>query len=286
MMSGFAEAIELCRKSRVQANWIRMVYSDDGLCTRWDPEMRLVRYVRVTDPMPDPTRYVRKPYRTRPNMLISDISPITRLSHRNEPLLPSNGDDGVITPWSPSRGVDEQVYGVIGDPGGRGLGEHDVHVGGAEDLLERIESETAKLALDEVGPVLHDGLELDVAVPRLPSWDEVEHVGAVGRLPVFAALGAGQGYAQDAEEGLVRDLVPHAEKARVEVDFGGEGRDGQETGRPNDQERRDRLVEESWVHVGGLLEDDDVAPGPLGGAHLCDVCVCARCVKLRSAHSG
>jgi len=283
MMSGFAEAIDLCRRSRVQANWMRMVYSRDE---SFDPDMHLVRYMRVREPFPEPTRFIRRRNRNRRNSMISEISPVTQLSHRNEPLLSPDGDDGVIAPWSPGRGVDEQVYGVVGDPGRGGLGEHDVHVGGAEDLLERVEREAAQLALDEVGPVLHDGLELDVAVPRLPSWDEVEHVGAVGRLPVFAALGAGQGHAEDAEEGLVCDLVPHAEEARVKVDLRGEGRDGQEAGGPDDQERRDRLVEESWIHVGSLLEDDDVAAGSLGSAHLCDVCVCERCVKLRALQSG
>lgn len=269
MLSGIAEAIDLCRRSRVKSNWHRVVYSENELsrCDHFDPDRMLDRKL----PMSDPVRFVRKSKRGQSR----------RQSHRNKPLLSPDGEDGIVAPWSPGGGVDEEVYGVIGDPLWRLLGEHDVHVDGAEDLLERVKGEAAELALDEVGAVLHDGLELDVAIPRLPSWDEVEHVGAVGRLPVFAALGAGQGHAQDAEQWEVCDLVPHAEEARVEVDLRGEGRDGQEAGGPDNQERRDRLVEEAWIHVGGLLEDDDVAPGPLGGADLpvVEVCVCAKCVR-------
>jgi hypothetical protein len=271
MLSGIAESIELCRRSRVQGNWYHMVYSEHGLCARWDPERMLIRKLKPSQPVRDPERFVRRPRRTKPK----------RESHRNEPLLPGDGEDGVVAPWSPGGWVDEEVDGVVGDPARGLLGEHDVHVGGAEDLLERVEGEPAELALDEVGAVLHDRLKLDVTIPRLPSWDEVEHVGAVGRLPVFTTLCAGQCHAEDAEKWEICDLVPHAEEARVEVDLRGEGRDGEEAGGADDQERRDRLVEEAWINVGRLLEDDDVAPGALGGADLpgIEVCGCAKCVR-------
>ena len=185
-------------------------------------------------------------------------------AHRNEPLVPGDRDDGVIAPWATRRRVDEEVDYVVDDPGRWGLGEHDVHISRLEDLLEGVEGEPTQFAFDEIWPILHDCLELDVAVPRLPARDEVEHVGAVGRLPVLAALGAGQGHAEDAEERQAGDLVPHAEQARVEVDLGGEGRDGDEGGVAHDEERRDGLVEEARVDVGGLLQDDDVAAGALG----------------------
>lgn len=271
MLTGIAESIELCRRSRVQGNWQHIVYSDNGLCQRWDPDQLITRKVKPSQPMKDPERYVRKPRKTKPRYQ----------SHRNEPLLPPDGEDGVVAPWSTGGGVDEEVDGVVGDPLRGLLREHDVHVDGAEDLLERVEGQAAELALDEVGPVLHDGLELDVAVPGLPTWDEMEHVGAVGRLPFFAALCAGQGDAEDAKQREVCDLVPHAEEARVEVDLRGEGRDGEEAGGPHYQQGRDRLVEEAWVNVGRLLEDDDVPSGPLGGADLpeIEVCACAKCVR-------
>ncbi len=185
-------------------------------------------------------------------------------AHRDEPLLPGDGDDCVIAPWATRRRVDEEVDYVVDDPLRWGLGEHDVHIRRLEDLLEGVEGEATQFAFDEIWPILHDGFELDVAVPRLPPRDEVEHVGAVGRLPFLAALGAGQGHAEDAEEGQVGDLVPHAEQARVEVDLGREGRDGDERGVADDEERGHGLVEEARVHVGRLLEDDDVAARALG----------------------
>ena len=275
MLTGIAESIELCRRSRVQGNWHHLIYSDNGLWQRWDPDQLITRKVKPQSPMKDPERFVRKPRKSKPR----------HQSHRNQPLLSSDGEDGVIAPWPAGGGVDEEVDGVVGDPRRRLLGEHDVEVDGAEDLLERVEGQPAELALDEVGPVLHDGLELDVAIPGLPAWDEVEHVGAVGRLPVFAALCAGQGHAEDAKQWEVCDLVPHAEEARVEVNLRGEGRDGEEAGGPDDQERRDRLVEEAWVNIGRLLEDDDVPSGPLGGADLpeIEVCTCAKCVRSGQA---
>ena len=266
----------MCRRSRVHANWHHLVGAERGLRLDFDPEDNLHRRLPANMPMRDPERFVRKPKKSRARRLSTQIY---GLSHRNEPLLSPDGEDGVVAPWPPGGGVDEEVNDVVGDPRRGRLGEHDVQVDGAEDLLERVEGKAAELALDEVGAVLHDGLELDVAVPRLPSWDEVEHVGAVGRLPVFAALGAGQGHAQNAEQWEVCDLVPHAEEARVEVDLRCEGRDGQEAGGTDDEQRRDRLVEEAWIHVGSLLENDDVAPGPLGGADLpvCGEYVCAKC---------
>lgn len=271
MLTGIAESIELCRRSRVQGNWHHMVYSDNGLWRRWDPDQLISRKSNPPPPMKDPEKFVRKPRKSKSK----------RQSYRNEPLLSADGEDGVVAPWSACSWVDEEVDGVVGDPLRGLLREHNVKIDRAEDLLERVEGQAAELALDEVGPVLHDGLELDMAVPRLPTWDEVEHVGAVGRLPVFAALCAGEGHAEDAKQWEVCDLVPHAEEARVEVDLRGEGRDGEEAGGPDDQERRDRLVEEAWVNVGCLLEDDDVASGPLGGADLpeIEICRCAKCVQ-------
>ena len=156
-------------------------------------------------------------------------------THGNQPLLPGDGHDGVIAPWPTRSRVDEDVDGIVGYPRGRRLGKHDIHVGGAEDLLEGIEGEPTQFAFDEIWPILHDGLELDVPISRLPTRNKVEHVGAVHRLPVFAALGAGQGDAEDTEKRKAGDLVAHAEQARVEVDFGRQGGDGYERGVADDE---------------------------------------------------
>ena len=66
------------------------------------------------------------------------------------------------------------------------------------------------------------------------------------------------------EEGAAGGRVAHFYQARVEVDLGGEGRDGDERGRADAEDRRDGLVEEALVAVRGLLEDEHVAAGALG----------------------
>ena len=172
-----------------------------------------------------PKRFVRKkrPSKKRERQYDGE-------THGNHPLLPGDGYDSVIAPWATSGGVDEDVDGIVGYPRWRGLREHDVHVNAAEDLLKGVEGEPTQFAFDEIWPVLHDGLELDVPVSRLPAGDQVEHVGAVRRLPVFAALSAGQGDAEHAEKREIGDLVAHAKQARVEVDFRSQGGNGDEGG--------------------------------------------------------
>jgi hypothetical protein len=70
------------------------------------------------------------------------------------------------------------------------------------------------------------------------------------------------------EEGAAGRRVAHLDEAGVEVDLGGEGRDGDERGRADAEDGRDGLVEEALVAVGGLFQDQNVAAGALGGADL------------------
>ncbi len=185
-------------------------------------------------------------------------------AHRDEPLLPADGEDGVIAAWPASGRVDEEVDGLVGYCGGRGLGEHDLQVHSPEDLLEGVEGEPTQFAFDEIWSILHNGLEFDVPITALPARDEVEHVGAASRLAVFSALCAGQGDAERGEHGEVGGLVPHPQEAREEVDLAGDGGDGQQAGGADNEEREYCLVGEGGVDVGGLLQDDDVTPSPLG----------------------
>lgn len=261
MFTGVAESIILCRqcKARQDLQEAQTGQDDDlesvleRLRIDMEREERVISRInlwmnnekqseRFQEPMKDPSRFVRK-----------------KRAHRNQSLLPSNGNDCVIAPWSTGGGVDEEVDHIICDPSRWRLGEHDVHIHGAKDLLERVEGEPTQFTFDEVWPVLHDGFELDVPVPRLPARNEVEHVGAVSRLAFFSALCAGEGDAEHAEKGQIGDFVPHAEEAGIKVDFGEEGRDGDEGGVSDDQKGGDSLVEESRVHVCCLLQDDDVA---------------------------
>ena len=128
-------------------------------------------------------------------------------THRYQALLPSDGEDGVVAEWAPGRGVDEQVDVVVDEVGRARLGEHDVQEVGLEDLLEGVEREAGELALDEVGPVLHDRFELDVPVRALPPGDEVKHVNAFRRLAFCFARGARELDAEEGEDWLVGNFV-------------------------------------------------------------------------------
>ena len=257
-------------------------------------------------------------------------------AYRYQPLLAGHGDDGVVAVGPPRGWVNEDVDVLVDDCGRRGLVKHDLDVLGLEDLLKRVERKPGKLRLNEVRPVLHDGLELDVAVRALPPapkrvvnmidpmrtvnmidprtvntmdppsryqrkkqkktkdspGDQVKHVDALGGLALGLAGCAGQLHAQEGEDGLAREPVPHLHEPRVEVDLARERADGQEGRVSHDEQRGHRLlrrentesgssdddfclpdwasahVKESWVDIGGLLEDNDVSPGALGGRDL------------------
>ena len=79
----------------------------------------------------------------------------------------------------------------------------------------------------------------------------MEHVNTRRRLAVLDAGAAGQLHADAREQGQPRDLVPHPEQARVEVDLGGERGDGDQARVPDEQEGRDRLLL-SKIRAGGV----------------------------------
>ena len=58
----------------------------------------------------------------------------------------------------------------------------------------------------------------------------------------------------------------------VKVDLAGESGDADQGGRPDAQQRRHGFIEELRIHIGRLLEDDDIPTGALGGSGLY-VCV-------------
>ena len=185
-------------------------------------------------------------------------------NHRDQPLLPGHGQHGVIAARPPGCGVDEEVDGLVRHWDRRWLREHDVQINRSKDLLEGIEGKPTQFAFDEVWPVLHDGLELEVPVPALPARDKVEHVGALSCPPVLPAGSAGEGDTEGREEREVGGLVPHAEQPREEVDLRCDGGDGQQARCPHDEEGEYCLVGEVGVDVGRLLKDDDVATGSFG----------------------
>ncbi len=60
---------------------------------------------------------------------------------RDEPLVPSDGEDCVVAPWPAGGRVDEDVNSVVGREEGWCLIEHDVKVDGAKDLLEGVKGQ-------------------------------------------------------------------------------------------------------------------------------------------------
>ena len=87
-------------------------------------------------------------------------------------------------------------------------------------------------------------------------------------LAILLALLAHQLDAPCREERAAGGRVAHFYQASVEVDFTGEGRDGDEGGGADAEDGRDGLVEEALVAVRCLFQDQNVAARALGGADL------------------
>lgn len=160
-----------------------MEYNFDNSMTHATSDDCLIR--KYKGPMHPPARFKR---RTRPN---SNITQQQSDTHSNQPLAPGHREDSVVTPRSPSGRINENMNSVIHSPSRRGLGEHDIQINSPEDLLQGIEGEPRQLRLNQIRPVLHDSLELQVPVTALPPGDQVEHVGTLSSLAIFPALRAG-----------------------------------------------------------------------------------------------
>ena len=91
--------------------------------------------------------------------------------------MPGHAQDGVVALGPARRRVDEGVDGLVEDGRGRRLVEHDLDVGGLEDLLVRVEGQAGQLALDEVGAVLH-------------SHEKYQPLNLPGRAPVLEQVPA------------------------------------------------------------------------------------------------
>jgi hypothetical protein len=111
-------------------------------------------------------------------------------------------------------------------------------------------------------------VQLPVALLALPGRDEVEHVHALVTFPVLLALFAAELDAPGHEERTPSRRVAHLDESCVEIDLGRERGDGDEGRRTDRENGRDGLVEEALVTVRGLLENEDVAAGALGGPDL------------------
>ena len=155
-------------------------------------------------------------------------------THRDHALLSRYRQDGVVAPGSPGCRVDKEVDSLIGYWDRRHLCEHDIQIDSPKDLLQRVESEPTQFALDEVGAILHDCLQLDMPVSALPPRDEVEHVRALDSLASLPAGIAGQSDAQCGEDWEICGLVSHSQESREEVDLASDSGNGQKAGSTDD----------------------------------------------------
>ena len=177
-----------------------------------------------------PHRFIRAPQGKKKNMHETT-------TYRDETLLSADGDDRVVAARTPGCWINKDMNRLVHNGGRRPLRKHDVEVHTTEDLLQGVEGEPTQFAFDEVWSVLHDCLELDVPVPALPAGDEVEHVRALGGLPVLSAFVAGERDGERGEEREVGGLIPHSEESGEEVDLACHCGDRQEAGGAHDEER-------------------------------------------------
>ena len=107
-----------------------------------------------------------------------------------------------------------------------------------------------------------------MSLAALPSWDQVQQVDALCGLARVLAGVAGELDLEDGEDREAGALVALAHEGGVEIDLRRKRRNRQKARGVDGHERGNRLVEEPRVDVGCLLQDDDVAPGSLGGSDL------------------
>lgn len=113
-------------------------------------------------------------------------------AHREQPLVSRDAQDAIVALRTTRRRVYKGVHGLVENRRRRGLAKHDLHVRGLENLLVGVEREARQLALNEIGSVLHNGLELDMTVGALPPRYQMQHMDAPSSLPVLDALPGSQ----------------------------------------------------------------------------------------------
>jgi hypothetical protein len=74
--------------------------------------------------------------------------PLPRWTHRDEPLVARDAQDGVVGARSARRRVDEQVDVLVDLRRRRRLRKHDVQVRRAKHRLSRVECQPGQLGLD------------------------------------------------------------------------------------------------------------------------------------------
>ena len=170
---------------------------------------------------------------------------------------------------------------------GRLIGQHSLYIRSAKALLQRIERQSRKFGLNEIRPIGHDCLEPLVSQRGLPRRHQMKHVPTCGCGACLSTRVACERHLELRKDWQSCDGVLDLEEARVKIDLFGhayacyrggtvsqtkrtdlgcERRDAYQRRHPHEQKRRHRLIKEALIHVGGLLQYDDVAAGALGSA--------------------
>jgi hypothetical protein len=207
------------------------------------------------------------------------MGPFPREDYRYEPLLAGHGDNRVVAVGPPCGWVNENMDVLVEDRRRTWLPEHGVDVLSLKGLLQGVKCQPGKLRLDEVGPVLHDGLELHMAVRALPPvpspasldaagaarrkgktmgspGDQVKHMDALGGPALGLARCAGELDAEKREDGLASDPIPHLHQARVKVDLARKRADGKEGRGAHDHQRGDGFLQRAYPSASSSSDED------------------------------
>lgn len=178
-----------------------------------------------------------------------------RQSYRYHSLLPGHGQHSVVGVGPTSCRIYEDVDVVVDDMGGHRLPEHDLNIFSFENLLQGIKGQPRELRLNEVRPILHNSLELEMPVCRLPPaqvssmqqhrdsqetktthcenienreslpWYQVQHVNTVCSSSLGFARRTSQLDAEIRKHGLSCQPVPHLHQPSVKVNLASQSRD-------------------------------------------------------------
>lgn len=96
----------------------------------------------------------------------------------------------------------------------------------------------------------------------------MQHVDAVCGFTLLLALFTSKLHAEDLEHGFPSLLVPHASQSGVEVDLRCQSADGQQAGVSDNCQGSYRLVKESRIHIGCLLQNQDIPTSSFCGSNL------------------
>jgi hypothetical protein len=108
-------------------------------------------------------------------------------THHDEPLVATHTHDRIVAGGPPRCRVDKYTQLGVDGWGGSDHGKHNVEVGGAEQLLGRVETKTGQFTLNEVGSISHHVPESSMPSSGLPPRPPPHTDSQWGRILAVAA---------------------------------------------------------------------------------------------------